>query len=177
MKKNVLVFGLISGVVVSAMMLTSVYIAYGKEEFEGNMVLGFAMMIAALSFVYVGVRNYRNKYRDGYISFWDAFKVAMGIAMVACTIYVGAWMVLYYTVMPDWMEVYTGFMTRNAEKAGATAAELKALSEEMDFYKEQYKSPFGIIWLTYMEILVVAFPVAIISALILKRKPGSMAVN
>lgn len=63
MKKNVLVFGVISGIIVSALMLTSVYIAYGQEEFEGNMVIGFAMMIAALSFVYVGARNYRNKYR------------------------------------------------------------------------------------------------------------------
>lgn len=175
MKKNVLVFGLISGVIVSAMMLTSVYVAYGKEEFEGNMVIGFAMMIAALSFVFVGARNYRNNYRGGYISFWDAFKTAMGIAFVACTIYVLAWLVLYYTVMPDWIEVYAGFVMRNAEKAGATATELKATAAEMDFYREQYKSPFGIIWLTYMEILVVAVPVALISALILKKKPAAAA--
>jgi len=171
MKKNVLVFGVISGLIVSALMLTSVYIAYGQEEFEGNMVLGFAMMIASLSFVYVGVRNYRNKYRGGYISFWDAFKVAMGIAFVACTIYVAAWMVLFYTAMPDWMDVYAGFVMRNAEKSGATAAELAAAKAELDFYREQYQSPFGIIWVTYMEILVVAIPVALLSAVILKRKP------
>lgn len=176
MKKNILVFGIISGIIVSAMMLTSVYIAYGKQEFEGNMVLGFAMMIASLSFVYVGVRNYRNKYTGGYIGFWDALKVALGIAFVACTIYVLAWLVLFYTVMPDWIEVYSGFVMRNAEKAGATAAELKAKADEMEFYRQQYKSAFGIVWLTYLEILVIALPVALLSALVLMKKPRAKTV-
>ncbi|MGV3460550.1 MAG: DUF4199 domain-containing protein [Flavobacterium sp.] len=171
MKKSVLVFGVISGIIVSALMLTSIYIAYGQEEFEGNMVLGFAMMIAALSFVFVGVRNYRNNYHGGYISFWNAFKLAMGIAFVACTIYVASWMVMYYTLMPDWMDVYAGFVMRNAEKSGANTAELAAAKAELDFYREQYQSPLGIIWLTYVEILVVAIPVALLSAAILQRKP------
>lgn len=81
---------------------------------------------------------------------------------------------MYYTLLPDWMDVYSGFVIRNAEKAGATAAELEAAKAELDFYREQYKSPFGIMWFTYMEILVVAIPVALISALIIKRKPRQL---
>ncbi|WP_413669992.1 hypothetical protein ACEN9X_08680 [Mucilaginibacter sp. Mucisp86] len=40
-------------------------------------------------------------------------------------------------------------------------------------YVNMYKSPFGVIVLTYMEILPVGLVIALIAALILKRKNAS----
>ena len=170
MKKNVLVFGLLAGLVITAMMVTSIYFCYNSDDFEGNMVLGYATMLAAFSFIFLGIRNYRNRYLGGTISFWTAFKTGAGIALVASTIYVAVWLVDYYMFVPDFMEKYTAYEMRMAEKAGKTAAELAEKAEEMQSYSEMYKNPVWVVLLTYMEILPIGLIVSLISALILKRK-------
>ena len=53
---------------------------------------------------------------------------------------------------------------------GASQAEIASKTAEMEGYKKMYSNPFGVIFLTYMEILPVGLVVSLISALILKRK-------
>ena len=95
MKKNILIYGLISGILVSILMLVSVnYISHceGTVDYDTSMVIGYASMLVAFSLVYVGVRNYRNKYNGGVISFGKAFKVGILMVLIASTIYVLAWL-------------------------------------------------------------------------------------
>lgn len=171
MKKNVLVFGLISGIIVSAFMFFSVMLMYDNPDFEGSMLLGYASMLAAFSFVFVGIKNYRDKYSGGYINFGKAFKLGLYITLVASTMYVATWLVEYYLFIPDFMERYSEIVMNNAEKAGATAAELAEKRQEMEKWGEMYKNPVWVILFTYMEILPVGLVVSLISALILKKKP------
>ena len=48
--------------------------------------------------------------------------------------------------------------------------ELAAKKAEMEQYKEMYKSPIGVILLTYMEIFPIGVIFTLISAAILKKK-------
>ncbi len=170
MKKNVLVFGLISGFIISAMMVISIAICYARQNFEGNMVLGYAAMLLAFSLIFIGVRNFRNKYNNGVISFGKAFKIGLYIALIASTMYVLVWLVDYYLFIPDFMDKYTAHVLRQAQSEGASAQEMQQKTAEMAKYKEMYKSPLGVILFTYLEILPIGLIVALISALILKRK-------
>lgn len=115
MKKNVLVFGLISGAIVTAMMFYAVSVCYNDPNFEPNMVLGYAAMLAAFSFVFVGIRNYRNKYNGGVITFGKAFKVGFLITLIASTMYVVGWLIDYYLFVPDFMDKYTQHVLNTAK--------------------------------------------------------------
>jgi amino acid transporter len=170
MKRTVLVFGLIAGIIVTAIMVISMARCYSNPNFESSMVLGYASMLLAFSFIYVGVKNYRDKYNEGIISFGKAFKVGFLICLVASTVYVLVWLIDYYLFIPDFMDKYTAHTLLEAKKSGASATELASKTEEMNKYKEMYKNPIWIILLTYMEIIPIGLVVSLISAMILKRK-------
>ena len=84
--------------------------------------------------------------------------------------YVVGWLLDYYLFVPDFMDKYTEHVLINAEREGATAAELTAKANEMAEYKEMYKSPIMVILITYSEVLPIGLVVTLISSLILKKK-------
>lgn len=170
MKKNVIVFGLISGALVSLFMMANVAMCYGNDNYEGSMVIGYAAMLLSLSFVFVGVKNYRDKYNGGVISFGKALRVGLYIAFIASTLYVVTWLVCYYVFIPDFMDKYADHMLKQAQESGLSQTEIDAKTKEMADYKEWYKNPLFVVLLTYMEILPVALLAPLISALILKRR-------
>lgn len=170
MKKNVLVFGLIAGVIISAFMAVSVPSCAENDNYEGHMLLGYAAMLVAFSFVFVGIKNFRDKYNGGLITFGKAFKVGLFISLIASTLYVITWMIMFHFFIPDFMDKFADHMLKQAQSSGASASEIAEKTAEMAKYKEMYKSPLMIVLLTYMEILPVGLLVTLISAFILKRK-------
>ncbi|MGK6352434.1 DUF4199 domain-containing protein [Parapedobacter sp. DT-150] len=172
MNRTAIVFGLISGAIITTMMVWSVQMCYNSEDFKGNAIMGYTAMVVAFSFIFIGVRNYRNKYLGGFITFGKAFKAGLWIAFVASTIYVLVWLVYYYSFVPDFMDVYTDYVLRTAKSDGATAAELAKKTAEMADFKELYKNPLMVVLITYAEVFPIGLVIALISALLLKRNPG-----
>lgn len=170
MKRNVWVFGGLSGLVIAMMMIISTSLCYGSPDFEGSMVLGYAGMLIAFSFIFIGVKNFRDKQQGGAITFGSAFRMGLLITLIASTVYVAVWLVEYYMFMPDFMERYADHVMRQAQKSGKSAAALDQQAKEMAQYKEWYKNPAMVVLLTYMEVLPVGLVVSLICALILKRK-------
>jgi len=96
MRKNVLVFGSIAGLIVALTMVISTACCYDDANFNGGMWLGYGSMIVAFSLIFVGIRNFRDKYNEGAISFGKAFKIGLYIALIASSMYVVTWLVEYY---------------------------------------------------------------------------------
>lgn len=149
---------------------------YSSGNFEGNMLLGYASMILAFSLMFVGVKNYRDKYNGGIISFGKAFRIGLYITLVASTLYVLVWLVDYYVFIPDFMDKYSAHVINKAQNSGASANEIAAKTKEINTMKEMYNTPLMVVLLTYMEIFPVGLIISIISALILKRKPNGSVV-
>jgi hypothetical protein len=171
MKKIVITYGLIAGAIVTAFMAYGVYLLNNNPDYEGSMILGYTGMLIAFSFVFLGVKNYRDKQNQGMITFGKALKIGALISLIASTIYVGIWLIEYYFLYPDFMEKYTDTMIKKMDVANMTAAEIKAKKDEMLMYKEMYKNPIWVIVFTYAEILIpIGLLVPFISAAILKRK-------
>lgn len=171
MKKNVMVFGLIAGVIVSVLMVLSMMRCYNDPNLEHSMLIGYASMLLAFSFIFVGIKNYRDKYNDGLITFGKAFKIGALISLIASTIYVVVWLVDYYLFMPDFMDKYVAQALREAKTNGASSLELAKLSKELAFSQEMYKNPVMVVLFTYMEILPVGLLTSLVAALILRKKP------
>lgn len=170
MKKNILVCGLIGGLVLAIVMVTSISLCYKKDDFEGNMVLGYASMVLAFSLIFVGVKNYRDKYNYGVVSFGKAFKIGLFISLIASTMYVLAWLVDYYFFIPDFMDKYTAHILKQCKADGLDAAAIQAKTSEMADFKEMYKNPLVVVLFTYFEVLPVGLIISLIAALILKKK-------
>ncbi len=175
MKKNILIFGLISGSIVTAVMLFATISCYKDPDFRASEILGYTSMLIAFAFIFVGVKNYRDKYNGGVISFGKAFKIGFFIALIASTCYVAAWLIEYYVFVPDFMEKYTTHTLTVAREKGATEAELAAKAKEMAKYSTWYKSPLFVVLLTYAEILPLGVVVSLICSLILKRRSRKLS--
>ncbi|MCJ8208308.1 DUF4199 domain-containing protein [Mucilaginibacter sp. RS28] len=170
MKRTVLVSGLISGIILSLWMIGFVGYCYTHKNFEGSMLLGYTAMLVGLSLVFVGVKNYRDNYNSGFISFGKALQIGLLISLIASTMYVIAWMISYYVFLPDFMDRYAAHSIERMRAKGASAAEIKAGIAQINQMKEMYKSPVWVVLFTYAEIVPVALLVSLIAALILKRK-------
>jgi amino acid transporter len=173
MKKNIVVYGLIAGIIVSVLMLSSVnYLSHceGNVDYNTSMLIGYASMLLAFSLVFVGIRNYRDKYNEGTISFGKAFKIGIMIVLIASTIYVVAWLIDYYFFIPDFMEKYSAHMLDELKASGASQMEIDEQTKEMASMVTMLKNPFFNAMMTYVEILPVGLIVTLISSLILKRK-------
>jgi Protein of unknown function (DUF4199) len=127
-------------------------------------------MLIAFSLVFVGIRNYRDKYNGGVISFGKAFKTGIMIVLIASTIYVVAWLIDYFFFIPDFMEKFSAHELDKLKAGGASQIEIDKQTKEMANFAKMYKNPFFNAMMTYVEILPVGLVVTLISSLILKRK-------
>lgn len=173
MKRTVLVFGLIAGLIVSAFMAVSMAIVSGSTDSDhgvGSMLVGYASMLIAFSFVFVGIKSYRDKHLGGVITFGQGAKTGLMIAFIASTLYVITWAIEYNFFIPDFMDNYAQHMIDSARSAGKAETEILEISKQMTEYKEMYRNPLTFTLMTYAEIFPLGIIVALISALILKKK-------
>jgi hypothetical protein len=83
MKKIVLTFGLISGAIISALMLATVPFMHQIGMTRG-MVIGYTTMVLSFLLVFFGIRSYRENVGDGRISFGRALSVGLLIMLITC---------------------------------------------------------------------------------------------
>ena len=72
MKKIVLTFGLIAGLIMSVLMDGSLLLS-DKIGSGHSMALGYTIMVASFLLISFGIRSYRDNTLDGQISFGRAF--------------------------------------------------------------------------------------------------------
>src|SRR5579872_6883948 len=105
MKKTVLTFGLIAGVIISVLMNASLLLA-NKIGSGHSMMLGYTIMVASFLLVYFGIRSYRDNNLAGQISFGRAFACGLLITLITTVFYVVSWEILYFNFMPHFMDGY-----------------------------------------------------------------------
>jgi hypothetical protein len=174
MKKNILVFGTISGLIVSTFMATSMAIM-GCSAGGGNMILsmviGFASMAAAFAFIFVAIKNYRDKQNGGVVSFGKALTMGLMVSLIASTMYVITWGIEFHYFLPDFIDRYSAMQLKELQNSGITDAALEEKIKGMEEMNFKYKNSIIFFALTtYMEIFPVGILMSLIGALVLKRK-------
>ncbi|HRJ29227.1 MAG TPA: DUF4199 domain-containing protein [Cyclobacteriaceae bacterium] len=171
MKKIILTYGIISGVVVSIMLVvTQPLFRNGTLNIDNGEYVGFTTMIVALSLIFVAIKKFRDQHLQGVISFGRAFKVGILIALVASVMYALTWEIYFNTVGQDFMEWYTQCRIDKLVKDGASDQELTEIRTEMEKMGELYQNPVIRFGMTLTEIFPVGLIITIISAGILRKK-------
>jgi len=176
MKKIIIICGLIAGLIVTSWMLVSMA-GYSNPNFEGSMLLGYTGMVVALSLIFVGIKNYRDKQSDGNITFGKALKMGLLITLIASTIYVIMWQIDYFFFIPDFFEKYSTHIIRDMKANGATQAQIQQQIIDNQNTGKLYRNPLFNALFTYAEILPVGIIMSLLAALILKRKPNDKMVT
>jgi len=171
MRKIILVYGSIAGVIVGAMFfITAPLYDNGTINFDNGMWVGYTSMVIALSLILFGVKSYRDNFLDGVITFGTAFKIGILITVVASLIYAVSWEVAYRTVSKGFTQKMQEYYVQNLTKEISNQAELKAEIAKQDELWEMYKNPFIRFGMTLMEIFPVGLVISLISAALLRKK-------
>jgi hypothetical protein len=169
MKRIVLTFGLISGVLLSAMMVGMMPFI-DQIGMDRGMVIGYTTMVLAFLLVFFGIRSYRETVGDGRISFGRALGVGFLIMLIASLCYVITWEIVYFNFLHDFGDKYAAYVIEKARAAGASAEEIARQTEEMQKFKTMYDNPLYNAAFTFLEPLPVGVPMTLISAAILRKR-------
>lgn len=142
----------------------------GNFDFGLGETLGYTAMLIALSTVFFGVKSYRDKELGGKITFKNAFLKGLIIVSIASLIYVIGWEIYYPNFMSDFGERYNEYLLADLTEKGLSASEIATEQAKMDDWMIKYQNPLYRLPLTLMEIFPLGLVVALISALLLKRK-------
>lgn len=169
MKKTILTFGLISGVISSILMLCTA--PFLEKVGDKGALIGYTCIIASFLLVFFGIRSYRDNVGHGYISFKDAFLIGISITVISCVFYVLTWEVLYFTVFPDFMDKYAARVLEKLKSTGASQATIDAQVQQLKKYKQLYANPFFNFLMTFIEPFPVGLLITLLSSAILRTKP------
>jgi len=170
MKRNILKYGVIAGLVVAACMWATLLVFGGNMPHGvSGMALGYLGMLVAFSAVFFAIRRYRDVERGGTVGFWPALGLGLGVSAVAGVFYVLAWELAQATVVGDFAGQYAASALAQAKADGADAAALAELGAQMASFKQLYANPLFRLPMTLVEIFPVGVLVSLVAAVVLRR--------
>ena len=169
MKKTIITFGLISGVISSVLMVCAIPLSH-KISFDKALILGYTSIVLSFLLVFFGIRSYRDNLAEGRITFGKAFGIGLCITLISCVFYVGTWEVLSHTVETHYMDEYSASMIAKAQASGGSAQAVQAQIAEIQHQKELYANPLYNVLMTFIEPFPVGLLITLISAAVLRKK-------
>jgi len=175
-KKTVLTFGIIAGVIISVLMTINTIFA-DRIGFDRAVIVGYTSMLIAFLLVFFGIKSYRDNIGGGEISFGRAFTVGILITLITCAFYVVSWEIIYINFLPDFGEKYGNYVIEKARASGATAEQIAKQTEEVKQMKALLDNPLlasAVIFIS--EPLPVGLVITLISAAILRKRRRQVEV-
>ena len=99
-----------------------------------------------------------------------AFQVGILITLISCICYVITWMIVYETLMTDFLEKYMQVVLNKMRESGASAEKIEQETQKMLGYKKMYENPVYRFGLTFIEPFPLGLLVTVISSLVLRKK-------
>jgi hypothetical protein len=172
MKKTIWTFGLISGAILSVMMLLTIPFEDTLGTDRG-LIIGYTTMVLAFLLIYFGVRSYRDNLNGGRIGFGRALAIGTLITLVASSCYVLTWEVLFFKISPDYATKFEAEMVNKAKTAGGSPDVVARKVSEAHEFAIKYQNPLFNSALTFLEPLPVGLVFALVTAGVLSRKRKS----
>src|ERR1700753_951988 len=168
MKKTVLTFGVIAGVIISVLMNLSLLLS--KRIGSGHsMALVYTIMLASFLLVYFGIRSYRDNELGGQISFGRAFSCGILITLITTVFYVVSWEIIFFNFMPHFMDGYFAAQIHKVQASGLDPAVIATRVAAIQHSQQMYQNPLVNAAYTFLEPLPVGLIITLISAGILRR--------
>ena len=166
----IFLFGTLAGLIVIGGMIAVIAASGGQPDMQDNsLLLGYTIMLVALSMIFFGIKAYRDRELGGAIRFVPALLMGVGISIVAGIIYVAVWEVYMAATNNAYITAYIEHYIAQQKAAGVTGAALDKIVAEMESFKVQYADPMFRLPMTFMEIFPVGLLISLISAAVLRN--------
>ena len=169
MQKIIVRNGLIAGAVVVLSFIAGTMMSSGSETHPFAELVGYLIMIIAMSVIFVGIKQYRDKELGGVIKFGTAFKLGMGITLVASLIYVVGWEINLSLTDYSFIDEYTAHVLEQKQADGLQGAAFEAEQARMEEMKENYSKFWFRLPVTFIEIFPVGLFVTLLASFLLKN--------
>ena len=164
MTKTALRYGLYSGAFIVALFAFNMWVGH----FGTTMLAGYLTMVLSLSFVYFGLRYYRDKQNNGILGFGQGLRLGMLITL-APSVFIGFFDIVYIKFFnPDFYQKYTNQAVAQLKASVPPAqfeAKAAALREQMNFMSQ----PWVDFLFMFAQVAAIGLIITVISTFILKR--------
>lgn len=174
MRKIVWTYGLIGGAIIIALFFVGLLMSDETQcEMGTSELVGYTlMMLIGGATIFVGVKQYKDKYHEGKLKFGRAFLVGFYMSLIASGVYTVGWM--SYTMTEkgsQWGERYTTCQVDSINaKTDLTEAQKTEEITTLKSQMEMYNNPGARTLMTLMEILPVYLLISLIAAAILMTR-------
>lgn len=168
MKTTILRYSVYSAIMICALFLTTWYLLEHLPRTTQE-ILGYASMIVSLSFVFFGIKYYRERENAGKVSFKKALTIGVLISLITAVVF-GILDVLYVEVLnPEFMDTYYAETVKAFEET-YSGEELETQLANLASQKEVFANPLFTFAIMAVTVFVIGFIISLISAWILQRK-------
>lgn len=168
MKNTILKYG--GYALVTAIVLFLLGLLFGKGiDYSAQEIIGYITILTSLSFVFFGIKHYRDKVNDGNVSFGRALLIGFLISLMAGIGIAIADFIYTSFINPDFMTEYTEHTLKTMEQTLSTD-EFAIKKEEFVTQMEAMGSPTMLALIMFATVGIIGFIISLISALILQRK-------
>jgi hypothetical protein len=168
MKNTIIKHGVFSIITASALFFLA--LTLGKTfDYSTQEVIGYLSMVASLSFVYFGIKHFRDNENNGSVTFIKALLI--GVLISACAgIGFGIIDYIYTTqINPDFATEYLE-KTLETMKTTLSPEEFEIKRKELVQQMEQYGGSGFMAFIMFITVVIIGFIISLISALFLQRK-------
>ena len=174
MKKIVLTYGLIGGVIIAGLVwLVATLCNRNILDFDKGELYGYTSMIVALTMVFFGIKSYRDNNGKGVITFWKGVQVGLLITLIGTFMYFVSW-TAYGRLHPEHLQKimakYEESTTQKMRNEGKSQKEIDDTIAFMHKMIEAFKNPFLGFGEAIIEMGPVGIIITLISAGLLRRK-------
>lgn len=169
MLNKILSFGAIAGLIVGAALFGITVALHDQPPSGYGVLVGYLIMLVALSLVFVAIKRHRDVDLGGVIRFWPAFATGLGVSFIASVFYVVAWEAALTVSGADFIGSYTNTLIEQQKATGISGPALAKFIADMDQFKADYAKPAYRLTMTFTEIFPVGLVMSLISAALLRN--------
>ena len=166
MLRKILGWGLLAGLIIGIPMST---MATSMTIGLPSMVVGYLIMLVALSTVFLAIKRHRDIDLGGVIRFWPAFAIGLAISFVASVVYVLAWELTLAVTQMDFAGKYAAVLIEQQKAQGMSGEALVKYAAGLERFKADYANPLYRLPMTFTEIFPVGLLVSLLSAALLRN--------
>ena len=163
-----LIYGGLASTVLAAFIAVTAFLNH-KVQWVATLTFGYSVMLVAMSFIFVGVKRYRDVERGGVIGFLPALGLALLIALIATIAYTSIWEMYLAATHYRFMDDYIASVLAKARASGKSPAEIARMAAELDGMRAMYANPLVRLPMTAMEVAPVGLAVSLFSAALLRN--------
>ena len=169
MKRTILKYGLIGGLIMSGLFAISVVIAGDPPDYVMMEIIGYTSMILAMLAIFFGVKSCRDHLLGGTISFGQGMGVGTGIATVAAAV-LGFYTFAHIAwVDPNFEEDYSAWQIETIQQSDMSETEKAEEIQHVEELLTTMNSPFMQGLVMFATVFAMGLVATLITAAILKR--------